>query len=372
MTKGRFLSGTRLRVFVTTLFVFVLLVASTALAVKPGEWPLNAKARQALVDGNLAEAKPLFEMALLANPNDRITWYNYACALALAGDGCEAITALDNACETGYWDFEWTVQDSDLVTLFEREDFIKVVDKMKVFQAEQDSIDAANPTYYVPQTMMGHYELTLPEDYDAASGKKHPLIVLLHGRGEGCQGIHRLPNKLTVKDAIYVQPFAPYPLPGQRTTWEYWPHAMRQAGDDEGILQAMKLTTAWHRELIKDIAKHANIDKKNVFVIGFSQGAGMTYATACDNADLFAGAAALSGWLPEQYRDGKTLAKIAKKKMPFFIGHGTLDHVENAEEGKEMLEAAGINVTLKTYEVQHTMPDEEMVDLTEWIESHMR
>jgi tetratricopeptide (TPR) repeat protein len=60
-------------------------------------------------------------------PDDPTVHYNLACSYALAGKRDEALAALERAIELGYRDVEFLMQDEDLVSLHDDEEFARLI-----------------------------------------------------------------------------------------------------------------------------------------------------------------------------------------------------------------------------------------------------
>jgi predicted esterase len=102
-------------------------------------------------------------------------------------------------------------------------------------------------------------------------------------------------------------------------------------------------------ELIDALAKLYPIDKKRVFVVGHSMGAGQALAAVMENPDRFAAIAALGG-------GGRVRPVQGIEQVPFFIGIGTQDFAYNSVRGlRTALEKAGVKqVKYKEYpEIEH-------------------
>jgi phospholipase/carboxylesterase len=358
-----------IRNWVLHIVVLCLVLSSVPISfgAQPGDTPIAWRARQALLAGQYDEALVLYDIAMMSTPDNATMWYNRACALGKLEREGATLQSMEYAFESGYNDSTWASNDSDLVILWGTEEFIDLTTRMAANRREQEA--AVLPRHFLQQAMTGHYDVTLPEGYDA--NKSYPLVMLLHGRGRGCSGVDQLPERLGLDNVIYVEPFAPYPLPGANVTWEYFPHSMARDGeaDDALVNTCMKQTTSWHSDIVKDISKNYRIDKKKIIVVGFSQGAWTSYATVCDNAGLFIGAGIMSGWLPEDYLDDGDLKNAAKKGVNFFIGHGREEGSLNlSEEARDKVTAAGAEVTYKTYDAGHWIHDEIVADLKIWVE----
>jgi phospholipase/carboxylesterase len=120
---------------------------------------------------------------------------------------------------------------------------------------------------------------------------------------------------------------------------------------------------------IDEIVKQYPIDTKNVTLIGFSQGAILSYATALTYPEKIAKVVALSGYfnqdiLPEVI-DTKTISHLK-----FFVSHGSVDQVipvDWARKAKPALENLGLAVEYHEYPVGHGVAPQNFFDFKNWL-----
>lgn len=78
--------------------------------------------------GKLDEAKVESTKALELSPNDALMQYNGACFYARMGESKQAIDYLGKAIKTGWENFEWMKRDTDLDSIRNEPDYIKLVE----------------------------------------------------------------------------------------------------------------------------------------------------------------------------------------------------------------------------------------------------
>ena len=122
--------------------------------------------------------------------------------------------------------------------------------------------------------------------YEPSDDKNHPLIIWLHGMGEGGSDNPSLPimgNKANMFADESLQKYfdGAYVLAPQAPT--FWMHGYKHFGDGTSIYEKTLM------ELIKFyIEKHSNIDKSRIYVGGDSNGGYMTMILLRDFPDFFA------------------------------------------------------------------------------------
>jgi polyhydroxybutyrate depolymerase len=155
------------------------------------------------------------------------------------------------------------------------------------------------------------YFIHVPPSYDAQTPV--PLLLMLHGRGGSGEDIAELTNFSDLADENNFIVLYPDGLDNQ---WNY-------VKDVPGYSSMTHDDTAFLLALLDEVSSEYAIDKKRVYVAGFSNGGFMTQRLACDAPERFAAfasvAAAGFGGMPE-------LCKTPSPLSILFI-HGTFDAV---------------------------------------------
>ena len=122
-------------------------------------------------------------------------------------------------------------------------------------------------------------------------------------------------------------------------------------------------------ELIREYRPAGN----KVFLMGFSQGAVMSYLTAFNAPELLHGVIALSGQLPE-----KSLpivpAQALLRKLPFLVMHGLYDDILPIAKGRsadEWLKQNVDDLTYREYPVAHQISDSGIELIRSWLKEKM-
>lgn len=192
---------------------------------------------------------------------------------------------------------------------------------------------------------------------------KPKLLILLHGVGSNEQDLFSLAQYLPDDFLIlsvrglyaYNQGYAWYNL--QFT--------------DNGIIHDKIQAESSRKLLIEFIAGLKNkyqYDASQIYLCGFSQGAIMSYYIALSKPDLIKGIAVMSGRMLEET---KTLVQKEKvKSLKVFISHGTEDPVlkiQYARDAKTYLQSIGIQPVYKEYKDVHTINQQMLSDLINWL-----
>ncbi|MBP3943636.1 dienelactone hydrolase family protein [Sphingobacteriaceae bacterium WQ 2009] len=194
------------------------------------------------------------------------------------------------------------------------------------------------------------------------------LVILLHGIGSNEQDLFALKDYLP-KDYLVVSARAPIVVGINQFAW----FSMQINGQERIINQeefqkaTLKLT-----DFIADIKREYSFDHAKIYLVGFSQGAIMSYAVALGNPGLVKGVVAIAGrLLPET----KAAAKEAVewKDLSVAIFHGTEDTVlplQYALEAQNFLQENGLQPDFKSYAIGHHINEELIEDLQDWLQKH--
>lgn len=112
------------------------------------------------------------------------------------------------------------------------------------------------------------------------------------------------------------------------------------------------------------------IAQKNTYLFGFSQGAIMSYNILIQAPELIGGIIALSGRLLTELSDFP-LEKKSYENKKVFIGHGVFDPVipvDSISTIEAYLGKMWITPTVRRYSAPHTITEEEMQDIVDWLE----
>ncbi|MGQ2984102.1 alpha/beta hydrolase [Flavobacterium sp.] len=198
--------------------------------------------------------------------------------------------------------------------------------------------------------------------------EKNPLLLLLHGYGSNEEDLFSFAAQLP--DEYYIiSARAPYSLPGYGHAWYAinFDEDMNKFSDEVQAGQSRDLIA----KFIDEAVAHYPIDKDMVTLIGFSQGAILSYAVALSYPEKIQRVAALSGYL-----NGDIIEKDRNRndisKLRFFISHGTADQVipvEWARKAPEFLKALGLGTEYHEYPVGHGVAPQNFYDLLKWLGS---
>lgn len=178
------------------------------------------------------------------------------------------------------------------------------------------------------------YMVHLPPSYDGRSAT--PLVICLHGGGGDIGFARRMfgfSQKADKEGFIVAYPNGSGRLGNHILTWnadECCGYAEARRIDDVGFM----------RNFIKQLQADYNVDKKRVYLVGFSNGAMMCYRLASELSEEIAAVAIVGGSM-----NGKE--KLPAKPVPMLIVHGLKDKHVPVKGGGGKLAKWGFDVHAK-------------------------
>jgi phospholipase/carboxylesterase len=195
---------------------------------------------------------------------------------------------------------------------------------------------------------------------------KNPLLLLLHGYGSNEEDLFSFANELP-DNCYVVSARAPFDMQYGSYVW----YAINFDADENKFSNVEQAKTS--RDLvanfIDELVTEYPIDADNVTLVGFSQGAILSYAIALSYPEKINRVVAMSGYLNQEMLNQDFL-KNNLSNLKFFISHGTVDQVVPVEWGrkaKPFLDNLGINSVYKEYNIGHGVAPQNFYDFKEWL-----
>jgi predicted peptidase len=202
---------------------------------------------------------------------------------------------------------------------------LTVVLVLQACSAQSHLVDAEQETIIKEKF---NYYLYYPEEYEANSAVKFPLLLFLHGGGESGDSLSTVkrigPPKLIANGRNF--PFLVLaPQNPHKNKW--W--------NTRAIVQ-----------LLDTIIAHNNVDKNRIYLTGLSRGGGAAWELAVQYPEKFAAMAVVCGMTPVPY------ASWINKKLAIWVFHGEDDQSIAISESENMvarLKEMGYNVQFTRY-----------------------
>ncbi|MEE4682262.1 dienelactone hydrolase family protein [Pseudomonas alliivorans] len=210
----------------------------------------------------------------------------------------------------------------------------------------------------------------LPLDYLAQAttdAPDRPLVILIHGYGSNAADLFSLKDHLPAA-YNYLSVQAPVQLRPDSYKWfTQKPGVTEYDGVTEDLKSSAQRLTAF----IGQATDKYKTRPDKVFLVGFSQGAMMSYEVALRQPMLVGGIAALSGRLLPVVKS-ELKPEEALKTLKVFIGHGAEDRQVSYASGpdaEKTLKALGLKPEFHGYEgLGHNLSETEVADLAQWLE----
>ena len=197
--------------------------------------------------------------------------------------------------------------------------------------------------------------------------EKNPLLLLLHGYGSNEADLFSFARELP-EDCFIISAQAPHSLMYGAYAW----YAINFDADQNkfsDIGQARQSREMIMR-FIEELEQKYPIDSNDITLIGFSQGAILSYAIALSYPEKIRRVVALSGYLNteiavDDFQDNDF------SNTQFFISHGYMDQVipvEWAQKAPVILTEMGIKNSYQEYPAGHGVAPKNFFDFKAWLE----
>ena len=205
----------------------------------------------------------------------------------------------------------------------------------------------------------------IKRDPQTQSEERPPMLILLHGLGSNEQDLFSFAPLLDPKYLILsVQAPIAYGFGGYA-----WFNIDLTSGipsaNIQQVIYARRLLSAFIDEAIKTYQPNTD----HIYLVGFSQGAIMSYATAFTEPDKIRGIVAMSGYILREvtpqisYSPGLERLKIfathgvSDQVLPIFLGRATNDYLRTLH----------VDYEYKEYEMAHEVNQECLTDVRNWL-----
>lgn len=195
-----------------------------------------------------------------------------------------------------------------------------------------------------------------------------PLLILLHGYGSNKEDLFSFAEELP-DELLIVSAQAPNNMGFGSYAW-YAINFDASQGKFYDLVQA-KSAIDKIALFIDAIKNKYNTNKEKTFLLGFSQGAILSYSISFLHPNKVNHVIALSGYvnkdlLPEKLPESNT--------TDYYISHGIVDQVipvNWAKESKSFLDTLNLESVYSEYNVGHGVAPQNFYSFKEWIEKRL-
>ncbi len=218
-----------------------------------------------------------------------------------------------------------------------------------------------------PYTTNLGYTVELPDNYD--STKTYPLIVAIHGYGDHMGAYVGTSSQLCPEGAIGLYPESPFPFENEgKIGWTWWLWADSASGMSQ--LTTKQQSIDWILSCMDKVEAKYPVDKKAVFLFGFSQGGMLTYEIGVRYPSRFRGLIPAGGLLDYKF-DSLHHFDTLCRHLPLRALHGTYDSLVEFsadQASNETLRNRGMPAELLRYPAKHELTKEMMEDAHDFVE----
>ena len=196
---------------------------------------------------------------------------------------------------------------------------------------------------------------------------KNPLLLLLHGYGSNEADLFSFAAELP-EEYFIISARAPYDMQYGSYAW----YAINFDADENKFSdhEQAKVSRDLIAGFIDELIETYPIDANQVSLIGFSQGAILSYAVALSYPEKVQKVVAMSGYLNLEIIADDYL-KNDFTKLKIFASHGTVDQVipvDWARKTPAIVEKLGIQLTYKEYPIGHGVAPQNFYDFKNWLQ----
>jgi len=200
--------------------------------------------------------------------------------------------------------------------------------------------------------------------------KNPPLLLLLHGYGSNEQDLFSFADELP-DELLIISARAPLSLGFGSYAW-YTIHFNEDSSNFSDIPEA-KAALKKIAAFLEEEKELYQVNRKKVFLLGFSQGTILSIAFVLNNPDQLQHVIALSGYVNQKLLEDD-FEKKDHSNLDFFVSHGTADQiipVDWARKTPGFLENLQIKHEYHEYPVGHGVAPQNFFDLKKWIEKRL-
>ena len=196
-----------------------------------------------------------------------------------------------------------------------------------------------------------------------------PLLILLHGYGSNEEDLFSFASELP-DELLIVSARAPYDMNFGGYAW----YAITLDANDEKFsdLNEARKSLTKIASFIDYIKATYKTDPNNTFLLGFSQGAILSYALSLNYPNKVNHVIALSGYINDELLPSNI--NDLNITTDYYISHGSVDQVlpvEWARKAPEYLNENNLHNVYSEYPVGHGVAPQNFYSFKTWIEARL-
>jgi phospholipase/carboxylesterase len=200
------------------------------------------------------------------------------------------------------------------------------------------------------------------------ASQKPPLLLLLHGYGSNKEDLFSFADELP-DDLLIVSAQAPLSIGNGGYAW--YSINFDDTNGKFSDLKEAKQSIDEIANFIEEIKIKHNTNPDKTFLLGFSQGAILSYSLSFFHPNKIQHILALSGYINTALLPKNISSEI---KTDYYCSHGSVDQVlpvEWARNSKPFLDNLGFQNEYSEYNVGHGVAPQNFYSFKKWIEARL-
>ncbi|MEQ6124173.1 alpha/beta hydrolase-fold protein [Pseudotenacibaculum sp. MALMAid0570] len=209
-----------------------------------------------------------------------------------------------------------------------------------------------------------HYVVRTPKT-DSSSPA---LLVLLHGYGSNELDLFSFADELP-EELLIVSVRAPYEMGFGGYAW--YALSIDEENNKFSDLVQARDSMVKIADLIDELQSKYNTNPQKTFLLGFSQGAILSYAVSFNFPNKVQHVVALSGYINHDLLPAEIENKFS---TDYYISHGYVDQVipvDDARKASPFLTSLGLQNDYSEYPVGHGVAPQNFFSFKKWIEERL-
>lgn len=194
------------------------------------------------------------------------------------------------------------------------------------------------------------------------------LLVLLHGYGSNELDLFSFADELP-EDLLIISLRAPYEMGHGGYAW--YAITLDAVNNKHSDLNQARESMQKIADLIDELKTEYKTNPDNTFLLGFSQGAILSYALSFNFPNKVQHVVALSGYLNEELLPRNVAHKF---NTDYYISHGSVDQVipvHEARKASPFLNSLELQNVYSEYPVGHGVAPQNFFSFKKWIEERI-
>lgn len=205
-----------------------------------------------------------------------------------------------------------------------------------------------------------YYDLHVPED----QSKTAPLLVAVHGYGAHKRYMMREAKLIAPENFAIVSIQAPYQH--FRPTSDGYKVGFGWLTDFKAQ-ESVALHQNFVQKVIEKLSNENTIDKKRVYLFGFSQACALNFRFALTYPETVRGVIGISGGIPSDLETNENYKKLDADVLYLYGDTDEFYPLEKFQTYEQNLKLLASNMQSKLYTAKHEISDEMRKDVREWL-----